>query len=216
MGARVGINGRTPEKVSEVCADIGLDDTIALPCDLSAPDSGSRLVSEFVGKAGGIDVLINNAGAGKAASFRAMTTEKWQQTFRLNLEAAMSASREAYTVMRKQGFGSIVNIASISGHGPGKWMGADYAASKAALISMTKSLAFEAGRFGIRVNAVSPGFIETDMTEVLTPEMRNGLPIPMQRFGKPCEVASVVIWLISDDSAYITGQAIHVDGGLFT
>jgi 3-oxoacyl-[acyl-carrier protein] reductase len=85
-------------------------------------------------------------------------------TFKLNLEAAMLATREAYEIMRKQGCGSIVNIASLAAHGAGKWMGADYAASKAGLVSMTRSLAFEAGRYGIRVNAVSPGMVNTDMT----------------------------------------------------
>lgn len=214
-GALVGINGRDPEKVKAVCTELGSDSTVPLPKDLYAMDAGAALVADFVSKAGSIDGLVNNAGAGKAAPFRAMTTARWQETFTLNLESAMTAAREAYNVMRKKGAGSILNIASISGHGPGKWMGADYAASKAGLINMTKSLAFEAGRYGIRVNAVSPGFVETDMTEVITDEMRASLPIPMKRFGAPAEIANAVIWLLSEEAAYITGQVIHVDGGLY-
>ena len=128
----------------------------------------------------------------------------------------MMAAREAYVRMRPLGGGNIVNIASLSAHGPGKWMGADYAASKAALVSLTKSLAFEAARFHIRVNAVSPGFIETDMTAPLTEETRAKLNIPLRRLGHPEEVASVIRFLLSDASSYITGQVLHVNGGLLT
>ncbi len=215
LGATVGIHGRSAETVTSACSELDEHSTIPLPLDLSEADAGSELIKAFLAEAGAIDALVNNAGAGKAAPFRAMTIDKWRATFTLNLECAMTASREAYNVMRKNKAGSIVNIASVSGHGPGKWMGADYAASKAALVSMTKSLAFEAGRFGIRVNAVSPGFVETDMTEVITEEMRASLPIPMKRFAMPKEIAGPVIWLLSEEAAYITGQVIHVDGGLY-
>lgn len=215
QGATVGINGRTEEAVAQACSELGNTNTVPLPQDLAEPDAGSAVVSRFIESTGSIDGLVNNAGFGQAAPFRAMTTSKWQKTFQLNLESAMTASREAYNAMRKKKSGSIVNISSIVGHGPGKWMGADYAASKAALVSMTKSLAFEAGRLNIRVNAVSPGFVETDLTGMITPEMKDDLPIPMKRFGKPSEIAATVLWLLSDDSGYITGQVLHVDGGLY-
>lgn len=214
-GAVVGINGRGPEAVESACRRLG-GSTVPLPADLSQRDAGADLVRRFAERSGGIiDGLVNNAGTGQAAPFRAMTSEKWQVLFRLNVESAMTASREAYNLMRKRQAGCIVNIASISGHGPGKWMGADYAASKAALVSITKSLAFEAARFNIRVNAVSPGFIETDMTSVLTDKMKEELGIPMQRLGYPGEIAKTVSWLLSDESAYMTGQVIHADGGLY-
>lgn len=117
--------------------------------------------------------------------------------------------------MRQQKSGAIVNVASLAAHGPGRWMGADYAASKAGLVSLTYSLALEAARLGIRVNAVSPGMIETDMTAHLTAELRTNVGIPLQRFGKPEEVAQVVAFLLGDASAYMTGQVVHVDGGLW-
>jgi 3-oxoacyl-[acyl-carrier protein] reductase len=183
--------------------------------DLNDPSNAAVVVRAFVEKVGRIDGLVNNAGGGKATAFRGLTLDGWRSTFRTNLESAMLASREAYVAMRRAGAGSIVNIASLAGHGPGKWMGADYAASKAGLISLTKTLAFEAGRFGVRVNAVSPGMVDTDMTAALTPEMKSGLPIPLGRLGRPDEVAAAVVFLMGNESAYITGEVLHVDGGLW-
>lgn len=214
-GARVGIHGRDAATVETICSALQHDGATAYPVagDLSEPGAGGALVQRFIEQAGRIDALVNNAGGGKARAFRAITPQIWQDTQRVNLDAALETSREAYPVMRKAGAGAIVNIASIAAHGPGKWMGADYAASKAGLVSLTQSLAFEAARFGIRVNAISPGFIETDMTAVLSEDLRAGLPIPMGRIGTPAEVASVVSFLLSDAAAYITGQVLHVDGG---
>ncbi|OGV70759.1 MAG: hypothetical protein A2283_19225 [Lentisphaerae bacterium RIFOXYA12_FULL_48_11] len=216
-GATVGIHGRSDEKVHCVCDELSKSGkhVIPSPADLSDPESAADLVRKFARVTGHINGLVNNAGAGKAASFRAMSLEKWRATFSINLEAAMVASREAYAIMRGKNAGGIVNIASLAAHGPGKWMGADYAASKAGLVSITQSLAFEAARFGIRVNAVSPGMVETDMTVILPEENRKSLNIPLGRFASPQEIASVVLFLLSDASAYITGQVLHVDGGLW-
>lgn len=214
-GATVGIHGRSQNTVEQACLELQSDRAIPLPRDLSEPEAGSSLVQEFINITGGLDALVNNAGAGSAAPFRAITTGKWRETFQLNTESALSASREAYNFMRKARAGNIINITSISAHGPGKWMGADYAASKAALVSLTKSLAFESARFQIRVNAISPGFVDTDMTQIITEEMKTSLGIPMGRFATPSEIAGVVLWLLSDESAYMTGQILHVDGGLF-
>ncbi len=215
-GAIVGIHGRDPERVATVCGDLSRENAgraISVVCDLSEPTVASQMIREFQQAAGRLDGLVNNAGSGKAVAFRGLTLDKWRATFNLNLDAAMLASKEAYESMRKQSRGCIVNIASVAAHGPGGWMGADYAASKAGLVSMTKSLAFEAARSGIRVNAVSPGMVETDMTAPLTDEMKKGLGIPMGRLASPKEVASVVCFLLSDDSAYITGEVLHVNGG---
>ena len=211
-GARVALHGRNVESVRAACAALGAA-TIPVVGDFLDPQQAAVAVREVVRVAGRIDALVNNAGAGRAAAFRAMTLERWRATFALNLEAAMLASREAYLHMRTGG-GAIVNLASLAAHGPGKWMGADYAAAKAGLVSLTKSLAFEAARFGVRVNAVSPGFIETDMTAALTPEMRVNLGIPLGRLGTPQEVAEAVAFLLSQRAAYLTGEVLHVDGGL--
>ena len=214
-GAIIGIHGRDPGKVGAVCDDLSKSGVHAIPvvCDFSEPAAAPQMVRDFYKSAGRLDGLVNNAGGGKAVAFRGLTLDKWRATFNLNLEAAMLASKEAYEIMRKESGGSIVNIASVAAHGPGGWMGADYAASKAGLVSMTKSLAFEAARSGIRVNAISPGMVETDMTAPLTDDMKKGLGIPMGRLASSNEIASVVLFLLSDDSAYITGKILHVNGG---
>jgi 3-oxoacyl-[acyl-carrier protein] reductase len=216
-GAVVGIQGRTDEAVARACSVLApyTGQCRPLTADFGRPESAAELVRTFAAQTGRLDGLVNNAGGGKAVAFRGLTPASWRATFALNLESAVWATREAYCLMRPQGAGSIVNIASLAAHGPGKWMGADYAAAKAGLVSLTQSLAFEAARFNIRVNAVSPGFVETDLTAVLTPEMRAGLNIPLGRLARPEEMAGPVAFLLSEHSAYITGEVLHVDGGLW-
>ncbi len=214
-GATVGVHGRSLASAEKTAREIGGPNTFPFGADFADPGSARQLVDAFVARAGRIDGLVNNAGGGRAVAFRGLTLDGWRDTFRVNLESALIASQAAYVVMRGQKSGSIVNVASISAHGAGGWMGADYAASKAGLVSMTKSLALEAARFGIRCNAVSPGFVDTDMTAVLTEEHRAGLRIPLGRLAHPSEVAGAVAFLLSDDSSYLTGQVLHVDGGLW-
>ncbi len=215
QGAVVGIHGRDKAVAERVTLELGRDRLVPLAADLADPGAAQGLVEAFVETAGGIDGLVNNAGSGRAVAFRGLSLDRWRATFRVNIEAAFVASQVAYVEMRKRKRGAIVNVASLSAHGPGKWMGADYAASKAALVSLTQSLALEAARFGVRCNAVSPGFVETGMTERIPGEVLDGLGIPLGRMASPREVASVVSFLLSDESAYMTGQVLHVDGGLW-
>ncbi len=214
-GARVGIHGRDEAKVRQVVAELGEARAVALPADFGDPAAVPAMIEKFVAATGRIDGLVNNAGGGRVVAFRGVTLESWRETFRINLESAMLAAQAAYVIMRRQKSGAIVNVASISAHGPGGWMGADYAASKAALVSLTKSLALEAARFGIRCNAVSPGFVETDMTAGIPAETRQALRIPLGRLARPDEIASVATFLLSEESSYLTGQVLHVDGGLW-
>jgi len=215
QGAVVGIHGRTRDGVEATCRALAPSRTVPLVGDLNCADAAASLVHAFHATTERLDGVVNNAGGGKAVAFRGLTPEKWRETLRLNLDAAMQVCQAAYGIMRRQKAGNIVNIASLAAHGPGKWMGADYAASKAGLVSLTKSLAFESARLGIRVNAISPGMVETDMTAMLPETMREGLNIPMGRFASPAEIGNVAAFLLSEVSNYITGQVLHVDGGLW-
>jgi len=213
-GATVAVHGRELAQVEAVCGEMGSESVLPLAADFDDAENAASLVDDVVERCGRIDGLVNNAGGGRPVAFRGLDLESWRATQRVNLEATFAASRAAYKVMRKARGGSIVNMASLAAHGPGGWMGADYAASKAGMVSLTRSLALEAARFGVRCNAVSPGFIETDMTTELSEDQRQRLLVPLGRLGTPAEVAACVTFLLSPLSSYITGQVIHVNGGL--
>ena len=184
--------------------------------DLSELAGVEALIDGAVKEAGGFDILVNNAGITKDnLSFR-MSLEEWQKVIDVNLSAAFLVARTVGRDMIRKRTGSIINMASVVGiHGNGGQ--ANYSASKAGLIGMGKSLARETASRNVRVNAVAPGFIATDMTAVLPDKVKEAMmaQVPLGRMGTPDDVANAVLFLASDESCYITGQVIPVDGGMF-
>ncbi len=182
--------------------------------DVSSSDEAKKMFEEINDKFGGIDILINNAGVAEQALFTDITDEMWQRMIGVNLSGAFYCSREAlpYMINKKQGV--IINIASMWGE-VGASMEVHYSASKAGLIGLTKALAKEVGLSGIRVNAVSPGVVETDMMKAFSEEDKNALAeeTPLNCLGSADDVASAVEFLVSDKAAFITGQVISVNGG---
>ena len=209
--------GRNREKAEAVAAEIeGLGRrALALGADLNDPEAPVRLVAEAEEGLGGLGVLVNNAGITRDNLLIRMKDEEWEEVLRTNLTAVFKLTREAVKRMIRRRSGRVINVASVSGilGPPGQ---ANYAAAKAGLIGFTRSVAKEYAKRGVTVNAVAPGFIETDMTAALPEAVQKEYlaQIPAGRFGKPEEVAKLVAFLASDDAAYITGQTICIDGGL--
>ena len=165
---------------------------------------------------GDIDVLINNAGIVRDKSFTKMTPEMWREVLSVNLEVTFYCTKAVIGKMVEKKFGRVINISSVVGS-MGNFGQANYAASKAGMVGLTKTLAKEFAQKGITVNAVAPGFIETEMLERIPKEAMERLldTIPMRRLGKPSEVAGAVAFLVSEDALYITGQVLDVNGGLY-
>ncbi len=181
--------------------------------DPAQVDAMVKKVKESIGE---IDILINNAGIVRDKSFTKMTTEMWREVLSINLDGTFYCTKAVISGMIEAGFGRIVNISSVVGR-TGNFGQANYAASKAGMIGLTMTLAREFARKGITVNAVAPGFIETEMLLRMPKEAAGSLitTIPMGRLGKPHEVAGVVAFLVSEDASYITGQVLNVNGGLY-
>ena len=215
-GAEVwGLDYKTPEDLADrTAAAKGKLHWVQL--DLSQLSSIDGVIDNAIKESGGFDIVINNAGITKDnLSFR-MSEEEWQKVIDINLSAAFFVSRSAAKDMIKKRSGSIVNMASVVGvHGNGGQ--ANYAASKAGLIAVTKSIANEVASRGVRVNAIAPGFIESDMTAALNDEQKKKMTeiIPLRRTGQQSDVAKAVLFFASDDSSYITGQVLPVDGGMY-
>jgi 3-oxoacyl-[acyl-carrier protein] reductase len=216
-GATVVAVARNEEKLNEVAqAASGLKGKV-VPKVVDIADSKqlTGAIEETAEKFGRLDILVNNAGITRDALLIGMDESQFDEVINTNLRSAFVAMKAASKLMIRQRAGRIVNITSISGvmGNPGQ---ANYAAAKAGLIGLTKSAAKEMARRGINVNAIAPGFIATDMTNVLPDKLKETVTplIPMQRFGKPEEIASVVLFLASEASSYITGQVFIVDGGL--
>lgn len=209
-GAKVFVTGRNADKLSE------FDDSfIKIVADLSVDGAAEKLINDTIEKAGRIDVLINNAGITADTLMMRMTDEQFDNVLNTNLRATFKLCRACLMPMMKQRYGRIINMASIVGVVGGVGQ-ANYAASKGAIISMTKSIAAEVASRGITANAIAPGFIKTPMTDVLPEELKKKYleQIPAGRFGEPVDIANTCVFLASDEASYINGQTIHVNGGM--
>jgi len=188
-------------------------EAVALKADVRDYKEARRIVEETVNKFGTVDVLVNNAGITKDKALMMMEPSEWQEVIDTNLTGYFNMAKACIVTMLKQKSGNIVNISSIAGI-VGTPRQVNYSSAKAGILGLTKSLAKEVGPYNIRVNAVAPGYIETDMTKDLKQKENLLKMIPSARFGKPADVAKVVSFLASDKACYITGQVIKVDGGL--
>jgi len=213
-GARVAIVGRDKDKASAVASELGKG-SVGFACDVSDGASVTQLIADVEKEFGGIDILVNNAGITRDNLVMRLKDDDWDQVLDANLKGAFLTIRAASRGMMKKRAGRIINMASIVGLTGNKGQ-ANYAASKAGLIALTKSVAKELGSRNILVNAIAPGFIETEMTDAMTPEARAGLSglIPLERLGKTEDIAAAVVFLASDMASYITGQVLVVDGGM--
>jgi 3-oxoacyl-[acyl-carrier protein] reductase len=211
-GARVVINyARSAAAAEALAAELG---GLAVEADISTP-AGAKALVDAARALGSIDVLVNNAGITKDGLMLRMSDEDWRGVMDLNLDGVFRMCRDVSAVMLSQRRGSIINITSLSGV-RGNAGQANYAASKAAVAALSRSLAKELAKRNIRVNCVAPGFIDTDMVRAMDPRIVEGVTqaVPMRRLGKASEVAKVVRFLASDDASYVTGQEWLVDGGL--
>jgi len=189
---------------------------LAVEGDVSNPADAERIVATTVEELGGIDILVNNAGITRDKLLFRMTEGDWDAVLNVNLKGTFNCTKAAVKYMIKRKSGRIVNIASVVGE-MGNAGQANYAASKAGIIGLTKSIAREYAQRGINVNAVAPGYIETPMTEALAEKAKEELKgqIPMARLGTPTDVGNAVYFLVSDASSYITGQVLNVNGGIY-
>ena len=213
-GAQVIISGTRLEPLEALRNELGERAHIIL-CDLSDKDAVQSLPSKALETLGSIDILINNAGITKDNLFMRMSDDEWNNVINVNLSATMLLCRGLLRGMMKSRWGRIVNISSVVGvtGNPGQ---ANYAASKAGLIGMSKSLAYEVASRGITVNCIAPGFISTAMTDKLTDKQKDSIisSIPSNRMGDSKDVASAVLYLSANEASYVTGQTLHVNGGL--
>ncbi len=213
-GARVAVVGRDRARAAEVATALS-NEARGFGCDVSDTASVAALVEEVEASFGSVDILVNNAGLTRDNVLFRIKDEDWDAVLDANLRGAFAAIRAASRGMMKRRWGRIINIASVVGIIGNKGQ-ANYAASKAGLIGLTKSVARELASRNILANAVAPGFIETDMTAAMTADARSALSeqIPLARLGTPQDVAGVVAFLASEHAAYITGQVFVVDGGM--
>ncbi|WP_264704460.1 3-oxoacyl-[acyl-carrier-protein] reductase [Wolbachia endosymbiont (group B) of Apotomis betuletana] len=214
-GATLCISGTKKEVLEEVAKKYEKN-IYVLPCDLSNPEEVNQLINKASELMKGFDGLICNAGITQDSLLLRMTDESWQKVIDINLSSTFTLNREACRKLIKNSWGRIINVSSIVGL-TGNAGQANYAASKAGIIAMSKSIAKEVASRGVTVNCIAPGFIDTKMTEVLNEKQKEKIldNIPMQRMGTGKEIAAGVLFLASDEARYITGHVLNINGGLF-
>jgi 3-oxoacyl-[acyl-carrier protein] reductase len=217
QGATVVLSGRQADKLEALKAKLG-DRALVQPCDLANKEQVAKLIDEAVKLVGGrLDILVNNAGLTRDNLFMVMKDEQWDEVIAVNLTSTFMLMRAAsrHMMRSRSGYGRIINISSVSGilGNPGQ---GNYAASKAGMIGMTKSLAREVASRGVTANCIAPGFIETPMTEALNEKQTATIKeaIPAQVFGKPEDIAAAAVYLASTEARYMTGQTLHINGGM--
>ena len=221
QGAKVALAARRVEKLEALASEIKAagGEAIAIPTDVLKQEDVKNAVEKTVATYGRLDILLNNAGVGSIEQTLEMTSDGWDNVVNTNLKSYFFIAQAAAKEMIKNKFGRIINIASILSGGVGSGMAGavNYCASKGGVVSMTEALADEFASQGVTVNAIGPGFIETEMTEAVKnmPDFYNGLiaRIPMKRFGKAEEIAATVVYLASDEASYTTGATLYIDGG---
>jgi 3-oxoacyl-[acyl-carrier protein] reductase len=213
-GATVAISGTRQGPLDELTAELG-DRVHVLTCNLSDADAVEALPKQAVAAMGSVDILVNNAGITRDNLFMRMSDDEWNSVLDVNLTATMRLCRGVLRGMMKARWGRIVNISSVVGTTGNPGQG-NYAASKAGMIGMSKSLAYEVASRGITVNAVAPGFIQTAMTDKLNDDQKSNIltQIPAGRMGQPGDIAAAVLYLASDQAGYMTGSTLHVNGGM--
>ena len=218
-GARVALVGRRRDRIEDVAHKIG-DSAFAIPADVSNTSEVHRLIDDTVNYFGGLNFLLNNAGVLHTGNAEQITEEQWDHSFIVNVRAVWQLSRSALPHMRKVGGGSIINVASTLGV-VGARNRAAYAASKGAVVLLTKCMAIDHGHENIRINAICPGFVETDLTAAVigsapdpaTVRRERTAAHPIGRLGRPEDIAGLAVYLVSDESTWVTGAALPVDGG---
>lgn len=219
QGANIAVNyAGSVDRANEVVAEIkGLGrEAIAIQCDVANADSVTDMIKTTLNAFGTIDILVNNAGITKDNLLMRMKESEWDDVINTNLKGVFLCTKAVTRPMMKQRKGRIINITSIVGvtGNPGQ---ANYVAAKAGVIGFTKTTAKELAQRNITVNAIAPGFITTDMTDKLTDEVKQAMlgQIPLGTFGNPEDIANAVVFLASEESGYITGQTLHIDGGMY-
>lgn len=213
-GAQVGLSGTRVDPLQALTEELG-DKAFVLPCNLSDMAAVDALPKSAIEAMGSVDILVNNAGVTRDNLLMRMSDDEWQSVLDINLTATFRLCKGVMRGMMKARWGRIVNISSVVGAtgNPGQ---ANYAASKAGMVGMSKSLAYEVASRGITVNAVAPGFIETAMTDKLNDDQKAAImaQIPAGRMGTAAEIASAVLFLSSAEASYVTGATLHVNGGM--